>query len=252
MVAIRQGTGDDMQKKYLLIYEEIAKQIQEGHYHAKTILPSENEFADMYQTSRETIRKALNLLAQNGFIQKIRGKGSLVLDLKRHQFPISGLISFKELAKNMGGKAKTTVDGFDLEHAGRDIARELNVDNDEMVWKVKRVRHIDEERVILDKDFIVERHVPGLSRQKCENSIFEYIEQELDKKISFAKKEFTVEEPSEEDRELLDMEGFHAIVIVKNYIYFDDATLFQYTESRHRPDKFRFVDFARRMDTQKI
>jgi len=35
---------------------------------------------------------------------------------------------------------------------------------------------------------------------------------------------------------------------VKNYIYFDNATLFQYTESRHRPDKFRFVDFARRSE----
>ncbi|CAM3888970.1 trehalose operon repressor [Mesobacillus thioparans] len=241
-----------MQKKYLSIYEEIARQIQEGHYPAKTILPSENEFADMYQTSRETIRKALNLLAQNGFIQKIRGKGSLVLDLKRHQFPISGLISFKELAENMGGTAKTTVEEFVLEQAGNNIGRELNVEIDEMAWKVKRVRHIDEERVILDKDFIVERHVPGLSRHKCENSIFEYIEKELEKKISFAKKEFTVEEPNAEDQELLDMEGFHAIVIVKNYIYFDDATLFQYTESRHRPDKFRFVDFARRMDTQNI
>lgn len=238
-----------MQKKYLIIYEEIAKQIQEGHYPAKTILPSENEFADSYQTSRETIRKALNLLAQNGFIQKIRGKGSLVLDLKRHQFPISGLVSFKELAENMGGKAETSVQDFTLELAGREIAKELHVDDDEKVWKVTRVRQIDGERMILDKDFLVERLVPGLTRENCKNSIFEYIEKQLEKKISFAKKEFTVEEPNEEDRRLLDMEGYHAIVVVKNYIYFDDATQFQYTESRHRPDKFRFVDFARRMDT---
>jgi GntR family transcriptional regulator, trehalose operon transcriptional repressor len=241
-----------MQKKYLLIYEEISKQIQEGHFAPKTILPSENEFADSYQTSRETIRKALNLLAQNGFIQKIRGKGSLVLDLKRHQFPISGLVSFKELAENMGGKAETTVEDFTLQLAGREISRELNVEDDELVWNVKRVRHIDSERVILDKDFLVEKHVPGLTKENCKNSIFEYIEKKLEKKISFAKKEFTVEEPSAEDRKLLDMEGFHAIVVVKNYIYFDDATLFQYTESRHRPDKFRFVDFARRMDTPSL
>ncbi|RSD26907.1 trehalose operon repressor [Mesobacillus subterraneus] len=241
-----------MQKKYLSIYEEIARQIQDGHYAPKTILPSENEFADSYQTSRETIRKALNLLAQNGFIQKIRGKGSLVLDLKRHQFPISGLISFKELAENMGGTAETSVEEFKLDPAGREIARELNVADDDQIWKVKRVRHINGERVILDKDFLVEQHVPGLTRDHCENSIFEFIEKKLERKISFAKKEFTVEAPSEEDKQLLDMEGFHAIVIVKNYIYFDDATLFQYTESRHRPDKFRFVDFARRMDTKSL
>jgi GntR family trehalose operon transcriptional repressor len=236
----------------LPIYEEIAKQIQEGHYQPKTILPSENEFAEIYQTSRETIRKALNLLAQNGYIQKIRGKGSLVLDLKRHQFPISGLVSFKELAENLGGKAETTVEDFTLQLADHQIAKELHIDEEEMVWKVTRVRQIDGERIILDKDYLVEKYVPGLTKENCQNSIFEYIEIQLEKKISFAKKEFTVEEPTEEDRELLDMEGYNAIVVVKNYIYFDDASLFQYTESRHRPDKFRFVDFARRMDTQSL
>lgn len=239
-----------MQKKYLLIYEEIARQIKEGTYEAKSILPSENELADLYQTSRETIRKALNLLAQNGFIQKMRGKGSLVLDIKKHQFPISGLVSFKELAENLGGKAETTVEGFSLQMAGREIAEELNVTENELVWAVLRVRTIGGERIILDKDFLVEKFVPGLTEENCKNSIFDYIEKQLAKKISFAKKEFNVEEPTSEDRRYLDMEGYHAIVVVRNYIYFDDASLFQYTESRHRPDKFRFVDFARRMDTE--
>lgn len=239
-----------MQKKYLLIYEEIARQIKDGTYEAKSILPSENELADLYQTSRETIRKALNLLAQNGFIQKMRGKGSLVLDLKKHQFPISGLVSFKELALNLGGEVETTVADFSLQMAGREIAEELNVAENELVWAVLRVRTIGGERIILDKDFLVEKFVPGLTEENCKNSIFDYIEKQLGKKISFAKKEFTVEEPTSEDRRHLDMEGYQAIVVVRNYIYFDDASLFQYTESRHRPDKFRFVDFARRMDTE--
>ena len=42
------------------------------------------------------------------------------------------------------------------------------------------------------------------------------------------------------------MRQFEHIVVVRNFVYLDDASLFQYTESRHRLDKFRFVDFARR------
>lgn len=42
------------------------------------------------------------------------------------------------------------------------------------------------------------------------------------------------------------MDGFDLLVCVKSYTYLEDATLFQYTESKHRPDKFRFVEFARR------
>ncbi|WP_053361584.1 trehalose operon repressor [Bacillus sp. FJAT-27251] len=237
-----------MKNKYLVIYDELARKIQAGEYPARTILPSENELTETYQTSRETIRKALNLLAQKGLIQKIRGKGSIVLDLKKLQFPISGLVSFKELAGQMGSKAETAVEKFTLGLPGEEIMKQLNVNKEEPIWSVIRVRKIDGEKIILDKDHLVEKYVPGLTKEVCAQSIFDYIEGQLGRKISFAKKEFTVEEPSKEDRAHLDMEGFHAIVVVKNYIYFDDATLFQFTESRHRPDKFRFVDFARRMD----
>jgi GntR family transcriptional regulator, trehalose operon transcriptional repressor len=242
------NNGEKMKNKYLVIYDELARKIQEGEYPARTILPSENELTETYQTSRETIRKALNLLAQKGLIQKIRGKGSIVLDLKKLQFPISGLVSFKELAGQMGSKAETAVEKFTHGLPDEEIVKQLNVNKEEPIWSVTRVRKIDGEKVILDKDHLVEKYVPGLTKEVCAQSIFDYIEGQLGRKISFAKKEFTVEEPSKEDRIHLDMEGFHAIVVVKNYIYFDDATLFQFTESRHRPDKFRFVDFARRMD----
>ena len=65
-------------------------------------------------------------------------------------------------------------------------------------------------------------------------------------KVSFAKKEIVVVPASEEEKRLLDMHEYDLLVCVKSYTYLEDATLFQYTESKHRPDKFRFVDFARR------
>lgn len=237
-----------MKNKYLAIYEELAKAIQTGKYPAQSILPSENELTELFSTSRETIRKALNLLAQNGYIQKIRGKGSLVLDMKKLQFPISGLVSFKQLAEKLGQDSETIVAEFELIEPDASMLRELDIEKKDKVFRVIRIRKINKEKIILDKDFLVEKYVPGLTKEICKNSIFEYIEKTLERKISFAKKEFTVEEPTEEDRKFLDMEGFHSVVVVKNYIHFDDASIFQYTESRHRPDKFRFMDFARRMD----
>ena len=51
---------------------------------------------------------------------------------------------------------------------------------------------------------------------------------------------------TEEDKKYLDMKSFDMVVVVRSYTYLDDTSLFQYTESRHRPDKFKFVDFARR------
>jgi GntR family trehalose operon transcriptional repressor len=50
-----------------------------------------------------------------------------------------------------------------------------------------------------------------------------------------------------QDKMLLDMKNFDMIVNVESYTYLDDSRVFQYTSSRHRPDKFLFKDFARRI-----
>jgi len=236
-----------MQKnKYYSIYLELAEKIKSRQFKPGETLPSEKDLTEAYDTSRETIRKALNLLAQNGFIQKIKGKGSVVLDMQKMSLPFSGLVSFKEVAEHAGMSAKTTVHEFGLMRPDDLMKQELKATNKDEIWKVVRSRAINGEKIILDKDHFLKKHVPFLSKEICEKSIYEYLEKELKLNISFAKKEIIVEPCTEEDRKYLDIEGFDHIVVVKNHVYLDDATLFQYTESRHRLDKFRFVDFARR------
>ncbi|MBU5593723.1 trehalose operon repressor [Amphibacillus sp. MSJ-3] len=235
-----------MKRKYDLIYQELVERIEHDEWEVGQLLPSENELKDQYQTSRETIRKALNLLSQNGYIQKIRGKGSVIIERNKFNFPVSGLVSFKEIADKIDQDVKTSVHDLSLVNPDQFLQTHLRVEQDEKVWRVIRTREFSGERVILDKDFLIENRVSGLTIDICQDSIYAYIENQLNLTISFAKKEITVEEPTEEDYQLLDLEGFNNIVVIKNYVYLDDATLFQYTESRHRPDRFRFVDFARR------
>jgi GntR family transcriptional regulator, trehalose operon transcriptional repressor len=236
-----------MTNKYQIIFNTIVEQIKSGEIPPNSLLPSENELKEQYDTSRETIRKALNLLAQNGYIQKVRGKGSIVIDINKFDFPVSGLVSFKELADKMEKKPRTIVNELSLiiKPDGY-LKQQLQLTGKDQVWKVVRTREIGGNKIILDKDYLAAKFVPSITEEICADSIYAYLENELNLKISFAKKEIVVEEPTAEDRSFLDLEGFHNIVVIKNFVYLEDASLFQYTESRHRPDKFRFVDFARR------
>ncbi|PKR86293.1 trehalose operon repressor [Heyndrickxia camelliae] len=234
------------ENKFLSIYEEIVEQIQSGKLKPNEKLLSENELVEKYETSRETIRKALNLLSQNGYIQKIKGKGSFVLDVGRFDFPVSGLVSFKEIAQKTGKPWRTIVYELDEMKPDDYIQKQLHIAGKDRVWKIIRARELENERIILDKDFILKKYVPALTKEICEGSIYEYIEGELGLAISFAKKEISVDEPTEEDQRYLDLKNYEHVVVVKNYVYLEDASLFQYTESRHRLDKFKFVDFARR------
>lgn len=235
-----------MNVKYLNIYNEMSDEIEKGKLVPKSKLSSESELMEKYEVSRDTIRKALDLLAKNGYIQKIKGKGSIVLDINKLDFPVSGLISFKELAQKMEKRPETILVTLQLIKPDEVLSEQLHVSKNDEVWKVIRVRKIENEKIILDRDFINKKIVPMLTEKICKDSIYEYIENTLGLQISFAKKEITVEKATDEDMELLDLDDCNMVVVVKNYVYLNDATLFQYTESRHRTDKFRFVDFARR------
>ncbi|MBP2004568.1 trehalose operon repressor [Halobacillus andaensis] len=235
-----------MKNKYLVIYNDLVQMIQQGEFMAGDTLPSEHDLSQQFSTSRETIRKSLNLLSQNGYIQKVRGKGSVVLDQNKFEFPVSGLTSFKELSDQLGQNFKTHVHEVFVETADNRLRSRLNCERNVKIWKVSRSREINGERVILDKDYIREDIVPNLTKSIAEASIYEYIENELGLDISFAKKEIVVEQVTEEDQKYLDVEEHSQVVVIRSYVYLADATLFQFTESRHRPDKFQFVDFARR------
>lgn len=210
-------------------------------------MPSESELMKIYDASRDTVRKALNLLLNDGYIQKNKGKGSVVLDINRIAFPVSGVTSFKELTKTLHGEVKTIVTLFSEEKLDEEIQKALYV-KEGLVYHVKRIREIEGEKIILDEDYLVKDIVNGLSYQDAENSLYEYIEKKLGLKISFARKEITVVKATEKEKQLLDMLDYDLLVCVKSYVYLEEATLFQYTISKHRPDKFRFVDFARKSE----
>jgi len=232
--------------KYFNIYNEIANKIENGIYKVNDTIESEGDLMKEYGVSRDTVRKSLTRLEQNGYIQKKKGKRALVLDINKFDFPVSGVVSFKEIADKFGPNSQTNVEELECIKPRESIAEKLELKDGENVWRIVRTRSIAGEKIILDKDYISQKYVENITKEICEESIYKYIEDGLGLKIAYAKKEITVQAVTEEDRKYLEMKSFDMVVVVKSYTYLDDTSLFQYTESRHRPDKFIFVDFARR------
>jgi DNA-binding LacI/PurR family transcriptional regulator len=76
-----EGKGNCFMKKVIMyeqIYKDIINKIQDGTYREKDLLPSEKELALQYGVSRITSNKAMNLLAEQGIIERFQGKGSFV------------------------------------------------------------------------------------------------------------------------------------------------------------------------------
>ena len=86
------------------IYRELKLKIENGSYPYQSFLPSEAELTDEYACSRSSIRRALGMLARDGYVQSQQGKGVRVIrnpQLLDHT-GYNGLETFNELAARCG------------------------------------------------------------------------------------------------------------------------------------------------------
>ncbi len=60
------------------VYEILRTHITEGLFVEGDLLPSENELCTVHKVTRPTVRKALDRLANEGYIVRYQGKGSIV------------------------------------------------------------------------------------------------------------------------------------------------------------------------------
>ena len=67
------------QPLYRRIYNHLLEGISSGRYKAGARLPSENELCETFKVSRITSKRALELLADQGYILRRTGKGSYVI-----------------------------------------------------------------------------------------------------------------------------------------------------------------------------
>lgn len=59
------------------MHHDLEEQIHRGELRAGDRVPSENQLAAVYQVSRQTVRKALAILEQEGYIYAMHGKEPL-------------------------------------------------------------------------------------------------------------------------------------------------------------------------------
>ena len=71
--------------KYIHLFEELKRRILQGEYQNGQRLPGENEMAGEFAMSRQTVRQALSLLEQEGFIQRRQGSGTYVRRVERRR-----------------------------------------------------------------------------------------------------------------------------------------------------------------------
>ncbi|MCG6156540.1 GntR family transcriptional regulator [Rubinisphaera margarita] len=136
---------------------------------------TEREISEKFQVSRATANKALASLVSEGLLEFRRGIGTFVRrDLI--DYDLRSLVSFTEKARAAGKKPKTTVLTFRRLEAGTidcEIREALELDSDERVWELERLRLADGVPVILEHRYVVTSFCPKLTRTQAAGSLYQ-------------------------------------------------------------------------------
>ncbi len=234
--------------KFDSIYKELKQKIEQQTYSAPDMLPSENTLVDTYSCSRNTIRRAIQELVQNGYVQSIHGKGVQVIyqPVAQTNFTIGGIESFKESAARNHLHTHTKVIAYRELTVDAALADKTGFAAGSIVYLIQRIRYLEEKALIFDTNFFLKTAVPGLTKEIAASSIYDYIEQELGMNIVTSKRQMTVERATEQDAAWLQLGDYNCLAVITSQTFNSDGIMFEYTESRHRPDYFCFQDTATR------
>lgn len=226
------------------IYDDLKEWIQKGRYSKGDLLPSENQLALRYKVARNTVRRAFALLAQDGYVQPIKGKGVVVIydpPGRQNVFTMDGLETFGEIARGSNKKLLTKVKVFKEIVCDESFSRVTEFAPGSVLTYIERIRIIDGLSLILDTNVYLKSAVGGLTKEIAEKSIYEYIEKELGMVITLSKRCITAEKATEKDRALLDLKEYDFLAVVTGRVFNAGGVMFEYTQSRHRPDYFCFT-----------
>ena len=143
---------------YDIISEQLRHAIMSGEYRTEDMLPSENELARQYETSRVTIRKALGELENEGLIRALHGKGYFVERPSHTTF----MLDFDELGEGETARyRKITVVHPDEETRGA-----LMLESDARVVATWSIIERGEETVACDQKYVkYSRGMPTIERE---------------------------------------------------------------------------------------
>ena len=138
---------------YLQISQQLSKAIESGEYAPGQIIPSEPQFQKQYGVSRMTVRLAVGELVNKGYVERMRGIGTVVTYGKIEE-NLKRVISFSEEMQLHGITMKTAFCEIKTVTASEKIAGNLKVAVNSTVYELTRVRCVNDRPLVYSVTYL--------------------------------------------------------------------------------------------------
>lgn len=153
-------------------------------------IPGENQFCKLYDLSRTTVRLALEILEKDGYIYKLRGKGSYVSTPKIYQNR-SSFSKFYDDMRNLGKVPVSKILSLKVKKANSHIKEKMQLKEDGLICQIKWIRYGNNEPLIYETISLNYALVAGIEEKELtERKLYDILTEDFGVKITHGKELF--------------------------------------------------------------
>ncbi|EHQ90993.1 GntR family transcriptional regulator [Desulfosporosinus youngiae] len=204
---------------YLAIVEDIKQKINSGQLKPSDAVPSENALSKEYGASRMTVRKGLAILANDGYIYSIPGKGSFVRKPELNKYTIY----YNEMNNSINKVDQSRLLEVNIIMPDEKLAGELQTTINKNVIVIRRLFYTEGKPVAYDLKYLLYSKGMPIVEKEIEQATFPEMVSGSIAAFSL-KKELSIsaQMPDEEIKKHLNIYDELALLVVEQKIFNDD------------------------------
>ncbi|WP_296649043.1 GntR family transcriptional regulator [Romboutsia sp. 13368] len=226
---------------HIQLYKIIKGMIESGELSEGANLMPERELCKLQNISRMTVNKAIINLVNEGLLERKQGRGTFVA-YKKQKYRFQKLKGFTEVMSDKGFSIRNKILEFEVSTQDKHIREKLEIKNkDELIYKIKRLRIIDNDPFALETVYIPAKMCKGLEQKLKENeSLYRIFREEYNYKIDKAIQTIEPISLNEDSLDILDKDINSLALKFDRKVYIKEGNVLEYTISIFTSDKYQY------------
>lgn len=225
---------------YQQIVDTLRSEILRGKYHASGNLGTHKELAERFGVSMITIRKAMQLLAEEGLVDIKQGKGTFVRD-SVPQDSLRSLTGIQNVLSSQNIPARQQVKTFEVIPVPKRFDESIREAMGDCCLHIERVHTVEEKPVAYADIYLPIAFGEQITRSDVENAnIYQIYKNKLKVELGKGRQKILAAAAGKRSAEKLQVSPKSPVLEVQRCAYSKDGRLIEYMEMFYEPHHYTF------------
>ncbi|MED4602121.1 GntR family transcriptional regulator [Paenibacillus validus] len=224
---------------YQQVKDALLKLIHNQVWRPNSLIPTEQELMETFKVSRTTIRQAINMLVQEGLLEKRQGKGTIVLPLKLVG-NLGRLRGFAEEVMERGLVPHSQLIRAEFVSMLNFEKSVLQVPENESVLIIERIRLANDVPIALERSCWPEKIGQILMKYDLNSAKYYEILENHGTFLKHAKEKISAINATLHEADLLGIRAGEALLEMTRLSFGIDDAPMEYTRTKFRSDQYSY------------